>query len=334
MQKCSSLNALSRMAGELLSALKIPLELANFVNQLPTVVEKYVSVVEIAVEAYNALKYDEIQKESQLSSFFRELKHATELFHRYVDAVDDIFYYGCEDGIEKEYRDGIERGDYKDLLSYLHKMESLLSEAREKQQEAMDVCENIRNEACRAECRCKEKSQEAKAKKIGARVVGGIVGTSVAAAGVATVGVGASIIAGVFTVGIGTAIGLGITTIATGAATATGGVTAAAVGSHIIASNYKTSEKAFASLSIKLVDVYSNTSIMIDQLDTVQTWLESISRNVDVAQQAVLGKHTKAAVLQAVNRLSEYMRSKREVSVNCLGMVKNTRDKVYERVKL
>ncbi len=132
---------------------------------------------------------------------------------------------------------------------HLDRIYALYNNVKESMEKAKTACKS-------AITFCEEIGREAKTKKNTTRVIGGTV-----TAGAIVTGI---IVAGLFTFGIGTAVGLGITAVAAGGAITTGAVTAGAagVGTHLLATKFKSIEDTCRKQCSKFDDFNDQTSAL------------------------------------------------------------------------
>ena len=188
--------------------------------------------------------------------------------YKFVDTVDDLFYYGSKSDF-KSMKDDIRKGDTVKLFQFIAKVDEWIKNIAIAYTDFMTKCTNA-DEKC-TECAesCSKSQAEAKAKKRKAAAIGGIV-TLVTLGG----GVAASVVAGVLTFGIGgivglslTAAGLGATSLSTGTATL------------VVAYNYEKVEGCFKSLSCCFRDLAKQGSHIKHYFDDMHNTLKRYENN-------------------------------------------------------
>ena len=317
--------AVARTVPEILSSLNDTVrELQEFCSittrALNTVLEKYDSII-----------YSEIKGQTSTKLVCENLKYACEKFYQFVDAVDDIYYYGKNEEIMKKIREGIQVNNFSELAALIEQLQFYITNAQQAFETAMKACKNVQMDSMQAADDCKMKAQTAKTRKRTTRAIGGTLASSALVVGTAG-GVAASVVAGVFTFGIGAIVGLSITAaVATvggaGIATATGALT------HHIASQFDRSEIAFREMSDALNPVCNKTSNMISELHNLETVLKSISRNTKNTECAhKTHSVTTLSISAAVSRLYYHFQMSYDESSQCRSEMTSLRDRMMESI--
>lgn len=308
-------------------------EMPNLIREIGKNIEYSTTIassVDRMVNVLNSSKYGKIDKEHEIKDLKCHLKNAAVMIHRYVDSVDDIFHYGCEDNT---IVDALIKNDFNPLRSYLKTLQMRISHAMEAHKAAQDACSKVRSQSATAAKFCECKEQDAKTKKRLTKEWGGVL-TGVAAVG----GVGGSIIGGLVTFGLGTTIEIGITAVVVPAVVGFGAAITEGVATHLLTSNYKELERNFKNMSKDLNDFINISSAMVLQLDKLHSCTISIakviskdlhysqsSRNEEVLH---CSQSSIAVIIGAVRALLDTISKSSEMSSLCLQKLEELKSEV------
>lgn len=266
----------------------------------------------------NSSEYEKIDKEYNIKDIKSLSKNAAGMMHRYIEAVGDIFNYGCGDNT---IVDALKKNDFNPLCEYLEMLKMRISYAMEAHETAQDACRKVQSQSVTAAKYCERKEKHAKTKKRLIRGVGGAV-TGLAAGG----GITISFIAGALTLGMGTGIGLTITAAVLPTVVGSSSAIAAGVSTHMMASNYKELETKFKNMSKEFNNFIEISSAMLLKLDDFHSYIISISRNAKVASESL--HCSQATIIGNVNALFDTFLKSYERSSPCLQKMEELKSEV------
>lgn len=202
---------------------------------------------------------------SRLKTLHSNLERAIE-----VNIGDLCRYASNEERIDK-IRQGIERGDLTLLTEFITQLLTVhLLPAENSFHEAVEAVKEVRSLSIESVTDCRIKAEEAKSKKEAAKLVSGVI-----AIGGLGVGMVISVVAGAYGYyTVSTLLGLYLTT----------AISAVAV--YRLSSKFATWEDKLRELSQSLDKVMLSASSLLDLTRTIKEDLESVSRKVDIVNQA------------------------------------------------
>lgn len=302
-------------------------QLSGFVNASSELVDsveefarKIIGHLDNAVENLNSTKRSEIKNNVKAKTACTDLKFVADLAFKYVDKVDDLFYYGkSTERLEKVMR-GIKQNNFEELITLIDQLEDCLVQTEEVYQQFDEACKNSKSSSLTATEDCKNKASEAKSQKVKTQAVGGTVATGLVASGVCL-----SIVAGVGTFGFGTAVGLAVT----GVTTAGAGIGAAAVTSSF-ATGWEEMAQALQGLSEAFDCMHHLASDMHNKVHDVKCKLEVLSGNID----AVKANYQRSAwsLCDALNRQCTKFNEFHVATSSCRQELQSKRDELNNLV--
>lgn len=229
--------------------------------------DRLIPAIKQALAEVDALKKCENKARRQIKKVIEDLMGAVHNFYLLVDSVNDVFSYGRDADRMTRVKEGIRRGDYRELLDFTEQLTRYLAAAEGCYKETKKAFEEVQRSSLNGEMHCRMKVLYAQSKGRNTRAVN----TTAAYAGTA-LGIAASVAAGVFTGGFGAVVGLVFTAACVGACR---------VATHIISSDYQELEEKFRYPSVSFKEVYSSASTMLDDILSMKVALVAISSNVD-----------------------------------------------------
>jgi hypothetical protein len=271
----------------------------NLVDSLRKFVAHICTLVEEATQKIDYLKHSEINYDAR-ATFGESLPNIYRRAMLCISSTGKVLHYGQDEGQKESVMDGLEHDNWQPLRDFLGLLQRSLAQAKHHFAEFKETCETANQNCTTAATECMHNSRKAKSKKIATRVVGGVAAASTALAGgtgaaVALTGVALSIAAGPVTFGIGTVVGLGITAVVS-AATGTVATGGAAVVTHVLASDFKATEKKFSELAATFQSMWATGSHTLVLISALETKLELLTTVMDDVNYCVTNNHPKQSV--------------------------------------
>lgn len=287
---------------------------SNLVDSTHRLGEKIVTLVDEGIKKVKALKDVEVQCGSKAKVVFEDVRLVTQHGFDFVDKVDDIFWYGKD---TQEAREALhDREDIEPLLDLLDFLTYYINEADE-QYNVFEKGYKNANQSCLAAAEiCKQKSQEAKSKKMKTRIIiggalsgggmaGGVaIGVTATVVGVLTGGIGVPIV-----LGLGAAAGVGI--VGVGAAATTGG----------LAYLFGKAQKSFTDLA-KMFDAFWLATVDVKkEVDTIKCYVKKLEENVSAIKFHQAQSYSRKRICQVLDRQQEKFTEYYAVTSTCRDML-------------
>ena len=270
----------------------------NLVDSLRKFVAHICTLVEEATQKIDYLKHSEINYDAR-ATFGESLPNIYRRAMMCTSSTGKVLHYGQDEGQKENVMDGLEHDNWQPLRDFLGLLQRSLAQAKHHFAEFKETCETANQNCTTAATECMHNSRKARSKKIATRVVGGATAATALAGGagatVALSGAALSIAAGFFTFGIGTVVGLVITAAAS-AATGTAVAGGAAVATHVLASDFKATEKKFSELAATFRSMWATGSHTLVLISALETKLELLTTVMDDVNYCVTNDHPKQSV--------------------------------------
>lgn len=254
-----------------------------------------------------------------LSYAKESFKEVADAGHKYLDSIDDFFYYGKNTDFESIIRD-IRDSDGKSLNQFLHKMDTWLNNIGIAYEDYIEKCDNAFRQCTECAESCAYHQAKARSNKNKARVVGGTASALAFAGGIT--GVAASVFAGIFTLGLGTAIGLSITAAGVGTTVGVG----AAVVTGITAHEFGNAEASFRSMGSDFRELARQAFELKHQFDDIKEVVNEYERNHSFV--CIFDLNEKNLFCSALESMQWILQSRQPDTAEATDTLKNLKERM------
>ena len=308
------------------AALKLPRVVKELVDDctglvfsLQTFLQAVTTLVDEAIEKVDQLKHTEIENEAK-AKFEEALPDICRHAMMCISSTSMFLSYGQDTALRENMKDGLELDDLQPLKEFLGLLKRSMNHAKQDSAEFKKVC-NEANKSFRTTAKdCRHNSRRARSKKIATRAIGGTTAATALTVGagtaVALTGGALSIAAGFFTFGVGTVVGLGITAAASAAAGTVVGA-GAAVTTHVIASDFKATEKRLSELAATFESLWQAGFKVLMQISAVEAKLKSVIEMIHNINYSVKNNHSKQSIYCSLELLFTKFNESSDMFTSC-----------------
>ena len=270
----------------------------ELVTSLGDFFQNLTTLVDDTIKKVDQLKHTEIENEAK-AKFEEALPDICRHAMMCISSTSTLLSYGQEETLKEEVKNGIQHGNLKPLKDFLGLLKRSIKHAKENFAEFKKVCNEADKSYKTTAKDCRHNSRRARSKKIATRAIGGTTAATALAGGagtaVALAGGAVSIVAGFVTFGVGTVVGLGLTAAASAAAGTVVGV-GTAVATHLVASDFKATEKRLSELATIFESMWCTGCKILLQISAIEAKLESVVNIMGNLEYSMADQHSKQSI--------------------------------------